>query len=255
MSIERTPATLLDISIAQSYSQLKVGSEFSPARDVSDGIQNGTIPLSSSKRCFNTDNTVVWQDKLLEYKLQLNTDNRGVIGATLISRSAAERAELEGLFRYQLMHDILTHGIPIHLFDPQISISFRKKLYYFNIEDAMRLDLARFPSRNHQFRNDFLAAHQLSLAEQAHLVPARDDQGNSILFPAQNKAGTDLLDAVINGVKKYSVQLNRLLTLIQDTKFKTISEPSSTGYLPSQLWQQLYGTIRANSEVARVHLQ
>lgn len=250
MSSANTPYNLFDLAVLSSYQILGVH-DVPVFANRSYYYDTTKCPLyyADSKVADWNPSVVTSMDMFLDYGFQANAATARNL---LVPLNEEQRDKISKLFKYQIMHDLLVSGIPASGFKKTITLNFRQKNYHFNIEDVAVLDLARFPSKDHQFRNDFLAVHSLELASRASLIPAVDDQGNPVLFSAQNRAGTDLLQAFIHGVQEYRTTLNHILTMIQNTH---LASDINKGTLPSTLWQSIYQTNYSIASVERVSLK
>lgn len=170
-----------------------------------------------------------------EIKTDQNKRPRAVVTVHLVQRDEQDSETFKNNYKHLLISDLLKSGIPdCQLTDDlrTIDVLFSGRHYQFQVDDLKILDLFRFPSDNHIGRSDLATAHALELAEHMIYLPAISD-GKPVLYKAQYKAASLLLEKWFDIFYKYTDLLNSLTKFIHEYEF------SDTNTV-KVLWNNLY---------------
>ena len=175
----------------------------------------------------------------------LTTNNTDTEEYDITVHTEESRQKFISEYKRYLCEDILTNGIPIIHLSPTISYTFQKKVYHFDVEVLKSLELARHPVQQQvvEVYNHTYAKH---LAEYPILLPALCN-GEFVLFRAQHKSATQLLQKYFDYHMKYLTEQNTMLDFIANYPFTKDKDFT-------MLWSTLFDTSNYYGETTRVKL-
>lgn len=157
------------------------------------------------------------QNILIDNEATVTTIKDGRLEIDLTPRSDISRSKFLNKVRRFLIQDIIRNGIPGH-FSNIITYKFDNEIFEFNVHDLKCLELFRFPKIADQTRKDFVTHIAGNLSAQMCILPAMKN-GEFVLFEAQYRSATDILQLYFDYHLKYADQQNLLIQFIMDFEF------------------------------------